>query len=98
MIRAVDSASTFELARYAEEQLRPLVDRLRGGALQIDLVLGFPFFAHHGMDWSIIIAVRENSNSLCQGDWVVYTSVVATSESVDRAVWTLSRHLAKAAA
>lgn len=98
MIRATDSASTLELARYAEEQLRPLVDQLPGGSLEMDLHLGNPFFAEHDVDWSITVYVRENSSIGNQGDWVTWGSLLDTSEEMDVQVLKVREHLAKASA
>ncbi|MFC9934616.1 hypothetical protein [Glutamicibacter sp. NPDC127525] len=98
MIRAVDSASTFELAQYAEEQLRPLVDQLHDGSLTIDLNLGFAFFSKHDKDWSVSVVVRENTSLGQQGDYVSYGSLIDTSEGIDYTVSKVRRHLEKAAA
>jgi len=100
MIRATDSSSTFDLAKYAAEQLRPLVDQLQGGSLEIDLALGMPFFAEHKKDWSVSIVVHEGSAIGRQGEYVTYQSLIDTSDDVDFAVLKLREHLAtlKAAA
>lgn len=98
MITATDSSSTFELAQYAESQLRPLVDQLQGGSLQIDLHLGSPFFAKNGKDWSISVVANEFAAVGEQGDYVSYSVLIDTSEAVDRAVMDVRRHLSKATA
>ncbi|UTT40223.1 hypothetical protein NMP99_02895 [Glutamicibacter mishrai] len=95
MIRAIDSASTFALAQYAETQLRPLVDQLPGGSLEIDLHLGFAFFAAHGKEWSVSFVVREHAAIGRQGDYVAYGSLINTSEAVDRETLRVRRHLEK---
>ena len=95
MIQAIDTSSTFELAKYAAEQLRPLVDQLRGSSLEIDLHLNMPFFAKHGKEWSISATVQENVAIGKHGDCVAYAVLIDTSEAVDRAVMELREHLSR---
>ncbi|WP_334121901.1 hypothetical protein [Glutamicibacter sp.] len=95
MIRATDSSSTFELAKYAEALLSPLVKQIPGGSLQIEMNLGMPFFSEYGSDWSISFSVYANSAIGNQGNWVAWGSLVGGSEEVDWKVLEVRQYLEK---
>lgn len=86
MIRAVDMGSTFALARYAAEKVKPLVDQIPGGSLGVEVNLDDKWMRK---PWHVYVAVHRvvvvgGANRLAPV--VFQKSLLVTTDDVDRAV------------
>lgn len=85
-ISCKDAKTTFLLARRAERLARPLVDRIDGGMLCIDVVLGGGHYYRRSAGWHIGISVHRVRADWSLGKMALQAICIADSAELDRAI------------
>ena len=86
-ITCKDAATTFLLARRAERLARPLVDRIDGGMLSINVVLNAGHYYRPESGWHISVNVhRVEPSGRTLGKMALHASIIVNSAQLDRAI------------
>lgn len=88
-ITCKDAKTTFLLARRAERLARPLVDRIDGGMLNIEVVLdGGNYYTNTG-GWHITVNVHRVKSPSLLGGMALQALAINNSAKLDQAIDTL---------
>lgn len=85
-ITCKDAKTTFLLARRAERLARPLVERLDGGLLHVEVTLDGGHYYRHSSGWHIGLSVHRVTRLGTLGNMALQALVITNSGELDQAI------------